>query len=187
MTESLTRRISIFLSLDEENVYDYFNPHDPAPLYKRQLGHQFQEYILNCIDSAKRSSLIRYKVICSKESDKKFADSLMHAVRRHFIVKRTLKQIEFEKFKKRSFKILGISLAIVIFLQGIYPFLFTNNELNAAFRNGLDVLSWVILWKPIDKLIFHWNPFLKELNLLDKLINAEVLVIEKHHQKVSVS
>jgi hypothetical protein len=169
MTESLTRRIRTFLSLNEENVYNYFNPHDPAPLYKRQLGNQILDYITSSISSAKRSSLIQFKVICSRAADIKFADALMHAV------------------KHRSFKILSVSLAIVIALQTTYSYLFINEILHETFHNGLEVLTWVILWKPIDKLIFHWNPFLKELSIMDKLITSEVIVIEKHKNKIPAS
>ncbi len=182
MSKSLSRRISIFISLDESTVYGYFNLHDPAPLYKRQLGHEFQEYLSNSIEAAKRNSIIRYKVICREGVEKRFADSLIHAIKRHFLVKKALKETEFSRFKKKSFRMLGISLAVVVFCQALFPVLFTDHNLNFALRNGLDVFSWVILWKPIDKLIFHWNPFLKELHLLNKLVNAETIVIEKHKQ-----
>jgi len=42
----------------------------------------------------------------------------------------------------------------------------------------MDIFSWVILWRPIDTLIFNWNPYLKEICLLDKLENAEVIRIQ---------
>jgi hypothetical protein len=40
------------------------------------------------------------------------------------------------------------------------------------------VFSWVILWRPIDKLIFHWNPYLKEISLLHKMANATVIKVK---------
>jgi hypothetical protein len=42
----------------------------------------------------------------------------------------------------------------------------------------------VILWKPIEKLIFYWNPFLKDISIFDKLTNAPtVIVAEKKTEK----
>lgn len=169
MTESLTRRISIFLSLNEENVYNYFNPHDPAPLYKRQLGIEIQDYITSFINSSRRSSHIQFKITCFREVYKKFAAVVIHVV------------------KCCSFKIRSVSLAIIIALQAAWSYLFTKEILHETFHNGLEVLTWVILWKPIDKLIFHWNPFLKELSIMDKLITSEVIVIEKHKNKIPAS
>jgi len=34
----------------------------------------------------------------------------------------------------------------------------------------------VMLWQPIDKLVFQWNPYLKEINTLNKLAKAEVII-----------
>lgn len=185
MTQSLDKRINIFLTVDQYTIYNYFNSHDPAPLYKRQLGHEFQQYIANSIEDAKRYSVIRYKVIYANDSDKRFAEPLITAIRRHFTIKKSLKQNEFQKFKRRNFILLGISLSIVMFCQGVLPSLLNyEHRLHTAFSNALDVFSWVILWKPIDKLIFQWNPYLKEIAMLDKLINADALTIDKHKEKV---
>lgn len=169
MTESLTRRISVFLSLNEENVYNHFNPHDPAPLYKRQLGNEILDCITSSVNSSKRSSHIQFTVTFFREAYIKFAVVLMYVI------------------KYCSFKMLSVSLAIVVALQTTYSYLFTNEILHETFHNGLEVLTWVILWKPIDKLIFHWNPFLKELSIIDQLITPEVIVIEKHRNKIPAS
>jgi hypothetical protein len=53
------------------------------------------------------------------------------------------------------------------------------------FSNAIDVFSWVILWKPIERLIFYWNPFLKEISLFNKMANAEVNVIENEEELVN--
>ena len=55
-----------------------------------------------------------------------------------------------------------------------------NDSIASSFHNIVDVFSWVIMWKPIDRLIFYWNPYLKDIHLLDRLANAEVVVIEKN-------
>jgi hypothetical protein len=36
----------------------------------------------------------------------------------------------------------------------------------------------VILWQPIDKLIFQWNPYLKAISLMDRLAKAETVIIQ---------
>jgi hypothetical protein len=56
------------------------------------------------------------------------------------------------------------------------PLLFNGNKIiHTGLSNSMDVFTWVILWKPIDRLIFYWNPFLKEISLLDRLQKAEVI------------
>ncbi len=185
MNKALSRRISIFLSVDSTTINDYFNPHDPAPIYKRQLRHDFIQYMLESVHSYKKYSTVTYKVTYNP-ADKNLLDPFMHAVRRHFYVREQMKKAEFERFKKSSYKLLFLSLTMVMLCQGLMPFVISeDSRLHSSLHNYLDVFSWVILWRPIDRLIFHWNPFLKELSLLHKLANAEIIAIEANKEAVT--
>jgi hypothetical protein len=181
MNNMLLKKITIFLTIDEKTIDTYFNAHDPSPLYKRQLNQDFESYITSSIVAIKRYSVLRFKLVCNRESDKQYIEPLIHAIRRHFSIQKSIKESEFVKFKKSSYKLLAFSLTIVMACQFFIVALIKNNEhLHSVFGNALDVFSWVILWKPIDKLIFFWNPFLKEISILDRLMNAEVIISEKY-------
>ncbi|MEK7225854.1 MAG: hypothetical protein AAB221_09245 [Bacteroidota bacterium] len=173
---------NIYVRLDEQTVHDYFNHHDPAPLYKRQLGHEFEQYIYNSLLTSKRNAVIKYQVICLDYADKRFVAPVTQAIRSHFNLKKFLKVEEFRKFKRRTFKLLAASLVIVLSLQALLPYLIEgmDDRMAGSLHNVVDVFSWVIMWKPIDRLIFYWNPFKKDIHLLDRLANAEVTVLEKN-------
>lgn len=181
MNTTLADTFNIYVRLDEQTVHDYFNHHDPAPLYKRQLGHEFEQYIYNSLLTSSRSTIIKYQVICLEYSDKRFIAPVTQAIRSHFSLKKYLKQKEFDKFKQRTFRLLAGSLVIVLLFQGLLSYVtgMLDERMSGAMHNTLDVFSWVILWKPIDRLIFYWNPFKKDIHLLDRLANAEVNVLEK--------
>ena len=90
-----------------------------------------------------------------------------------------MKEKEFRKFKKRAYYLLAIGLVVVMTCQGFLPYILNEeHRVHSALSNALDVFSWVILWKPIERLIFYWNPFLKDICLLDKMINAEATIVE---------
>jgi hypothetical protein len=185
MSNSLFKKINIFLKVNEQTIDEYFNANDPAPVYKRQLSQEFEEYIMNYSTSIKRYSSVTFKINCVNESDKEFIEPLVHAIRRHFSLKKSIKEDEFRKFKRRNWFFLVFSLVIVMFFQGVMPLIFNmEHRIHSAFSNALDVFSWVILWKPIEKLIFYWNPFLKEISIFDKLINATIVMVgEKKDMK----
>ena len=187
MNNMLLKKITIFLTIDEKTIDSYFNIHDPSLIYKRQLNQDFEAYIMSSIVAIKRYSAVRYKLVCNQESDKQFAEPLVHAIRRHFSIQKSIKESEFSKFKKSSYKLLAVSLAIVMLCQLLQVALIKSNEnLHSVLGNAVDVFSWVILWKPIDKLIFYWNPFLKEISIFDRLINAEIVISERHTAEMSV-
>ena len=188
MEDKLLKRITIFLTVDADTIDSYFNVHDPSPLYKRQLNQDFENYITSCIVAIKRYSVLRFKLVCKTEPDQQFVEPLIHAIRRHFSIQKSIKESEFRKFKKSSYKLLAFSLAVVMLCQFFLVTLMKHNErLHSIFGNALDVFSWVILWKPIDKLIFNWNPYLKEISIVDRLINAEVILSERYSTELTVA
>ena len=179
MSDSSTDKISIYLSVDTQTLKDYFNSHDPSPIYKRQLSHQLEQYIMNSASSAKRYSALFYKLKCGSEIDKQYAEPLMYAIRSHYTAKKIKRVKEFTRFKYRSWILLAISLIMVALFQGVVPLLLDEeNKIHAAFLNSIEIFSWVLLWRPIDVLLFYWNPHLKDICLLNKLATSEVIIIE---------
>lgn len=93
---------------------------------------------------------------------------------------REIKTTDFENFKRRTYVLLFVSLSVVMISHGLVPLLLKGEEstIHSGLSNSLDVFSWVILWKPIDRLIFYWNPFLKDISIVDKLEKGEVTLNE---------
>ena len=178
MKTSVSKKINILLSLDRDILPGYFNRQDNSPLYKRQLNTDLEQYILNSIRSARRDTTLFFKIGYRDEADAEFAEPLIYAIRRHFAESKAIAFINFENFKRRTFKLLLVSLAVVTISHGLLPLLLKGekNTIHNGLSNSLDVFSWVILWKPIDRLIFYWNPFLKELSMLAKIEKAEVIL-----------
>ena len=179
MGKSVSSNINIFISVNQVSLHDYFNTHDPAPIYKRQLSHAFELYIMNSIVAVKRHSVLSYKICSRSEDDKQYADPLVYAIRRHFAEKKSVWEAQFEKFKRRSYLLLFFSLTAVMICQGLLPLLLGSaHPMNSGLSNTLDIFSWVILWRPIDQLIFCWNPYLKEISIMNRLATGEVILVE---------
>jgi hypothetical protein len=179
MKKPSPKKINIFLSLEQDIFRGYFNSQDPAPLYKRQLSHEFELYIMTCIRTAKRDSLFSFKISYKSKHDEQYAEPLIYAIKRHFAESKAIATAAFDKFKQRTYKLLFLSLAVVMLCQCLVPFVLDEtNKIHTGLHNMMDVLCWVILWKPIERLIFYWNPFLKDISVIDRLEKAEVIIAE---------
>lgn len=167
------------MTLDQQVIDGYFNKHDPAPIYKRQLSHQFEQYIMESVAVAKRYDVVFYKFKCTTEADKQFAEPLMYAVHRHFSDKKAEKVKDFSRFKQRNWILLAVGIIVTVLCQGFLPLILDEKQsLPSGLTNSLDIFAWVLLWHPIDELIFQWNPHLKDILLLEKLGTAESIIIE---------
>lgn len=178
MTDPFTKTVNIYLKVDHQSIGEYFNENDPAPLYKRQLSYKLEQYLAMAAASVKRYSVVFYKFKCSSEIDKQYAEPLIYALRKHYAAKQAIREKEFERFKRRTWLLLAFSIALVIICQGFVMVLFDeNHNLQSGVSNIIDVFSWVVLWQPFDKLLFYWNPHLKDISTLKKLSTAEIIII----------
>lgn len=174
------KTINVYLTLDQHAIQGYFNPHDPAPIYKRQLSHQFELYIMKTVALFKKYDVIFYKFKYANEIDKQYAEPMMYAIRHHFTELKEDKIKNFKKYQRRNIIMLVASTLIVTLFHILVPMVLTSPEkgISSAVSNSLDVFSWVILWHPIDELVFNWTPHLEKIHLLSKLATAELIIIE---------
>ena len=175
-------KIDIFLSVNAEAMHQHFNKNDPSPFYKRQLSHEFEEYINRTKSRARRSTNFEYKVTCRSEDDKQYTEPLIYAIRRHFSDEMLAKQGEFERFKRRNYLVLFVGLAIILLSHITIPMVLKSADeegsIQSAILMGIDIFSWVMMWQPIDNLLFRWNGFLKEISTIKKLTEAPVIYTE---------
>jgi hypothetical protein len=172
-------KIDIFLTVSPEAVEEHFNKNDPAPLYKRQLSHEFEEYINKAKAPARRHTVFQYKITCKTEEDRQYTEPLMYAVKRHFSTVMLARQGDFERFKRRNYIILFIGLVIILFSHILIPMVIKDDGgVESAILTGVDIFSWVMMWQPIDNLLFHWNSHLKEISTIKKLTEAQVAYTE---------
>ena len=177
MSKPVSKKIDVFISVNKSTVNEYFNPHDPAPIYKRQLRRDMIAYLSDAVHNYSRHTEIRYKISCTK-NDKELVEPFMQAVRRHYQGKEQAAIKEFKKYKRRSFRLLIMSLAAMAICYSVPPLFLGHEGFGGTIMNSIECFSWVILWKPIDRLVFDWNSHLKEISLYNKLTNSEVLVME---------
>jgi hypothetical protein len=187
MSKTNSKAVNIYLSLDQASINSYFNKHDPSPIYKRQLSHQFEQYIRASVQSAKRYDPIFFKLNCANDIDQQFAEPLLYAIKRHFADRKSEEVKAFAKYKKRNYAVVGVSLIIVVLVNLLLPFIISKEVANeTGLTHLLDVFSWVIFFHPLDELLFNWNPHLKRILLMSKLTTAESIIIG-NEKKVSTA
>jgi hypothetical protein len=103
----------------------------------------------------------------------------MYAIKRHFANIMLTRQGEFERFKRRNYTVLFIGLTIILLSHILIPLVVKGeSSIELAILAGIDIFSWVMMWQPIDNLLFRWNGHLKEISTIKKLTEAEVIYTE---------
>jgi hypothetical protein len=110
--------------------------------------------------------------------DEQYADPVMYAIRGHFKEKLVSELKAFKRFKQRNYGTLGASLVIVSVLNLLLPVVMSKETAaQTGTAHFLDVFGFIIFYHPLTELLFNWNPFLKRINLINKLISGEAIIV----------
>lgn len=152
-----------------------FDALDPAPLQQRALDRNAEGYILGCAGKHRPAEPLRLRVHLP-ESLRAHAADATDAIHEHF--RRT--HAQGERYFRRRMRIGGFALAAA---SGVLAASFGLRSLlsNADGRplvqglgEGLLILGWVAMWRPVEILLFeHWESHLDHA-MLDRLASIPI-------------
>ena len=150
-----------------------FDNRDPAPFRERDLDPDLVEYL---IDSARDLGSARPIRIVFSIAEPCPPDEVENAVRAHF-------DYEIERAARRrreqlrtGWIALAIAAVAVIGLTGLGEVTEDALEgtLGAGIREALTISGWVLMWRPIDVLIYEAIPWRRERRILRALRGAAI-------------
>lgn len=77
-----------------------------------------------------------------------------------------------------AWKMFGFGFAFMLACTLLRTYLAPEevHSLMSSFREGLLIIGWVALWKPVEELLFNWGPLKRELLVWKKLARMEMKV-----------
>ena len=70
--------------------------------------------------------------------------------------------------------VLGLLILLVIFIGKQFP----EGGFSTIIREIMIILGWVIIWRPVETLLYDWRPYKREINLYGRLEKSTVEVIK---------
>lgn len=164
-------------------VSQLFDEMDPAPFRDKGLNHHLEEYL---VDSVKElpSRVLRELVLYIDHAP--FADggeTIGAAIHDHFSRRSTHLQRELRRLLRRGFVslIIGLSfLAVMLVTAQVLGRLLGELALARILREGLLIIGWVAMWKPLEILLYDWWPILAERRLFDRLSRIRVRIVAEN-------
>jgi hypothetical protein len=159
----------------------FFNEMDPAPFRDRDLDPKAEEFI---VDSSRefRSDRPLALIVHLDQQPGTAAESemLREAVHAYFleraiVTRRRLRQL---------FRVGRKSLLIAVIFLGVFSVLgdqffsrFGREGYAGVLREGLVILGWVALWRPLEIFLYDWWPIQAEAKLYDRLSTMLVQIV----------
>jgi hypothetical protein len=149
-----------------------------SPYRKRTLRSDAEEFIFEEAEALSRKTAINIKVHLAL-SEIKYKDDIATAIHRHFCYRREQSQKELKRVFQYGWRTLFIALgllAIIFSLTEIAIRFMPDNRIVLFIRESFIILGWVVLWRPLELLLYDWYPIKIKINLYYRLEDSKVEV-----------
>jgi hypothetical protein len=157
------------------NLAELFNPLDPSPLHARALASSAERYLISCAAARSAMARLRLRVHCPASLQAHESD-ISNGIHEHFRRTHALGQRAFKRRLRLGAGALAggvIVLALNVGLRGVLGDA-NGRGLGAGLAEGLLILGWVAMWRPIEILLYeHWESHLDHA-VLERLAGIPV-------------
>jgi hypothetical protein len=179
MSESTRYRIlkgTVFVELKLRQISQLFDSRDPSPFLERDLDDDAVDYIVSA--SLEHSPHIPIHVLIHLPEPAALTidpDIVIEAVHNHFSYNAELIRKKLRRAMRRAqfsfFAGLVVLFACLTMAQAYtakeYPY-------SAIIGEGLHILGWVAMWRPIDIFLYSWWPQVEMRKLFTRLSTVPV-------------
>jgi len=163
------------------DVRQLFDAMDPSPFREKDLDPNAEEYIVDSLKelpSRKPCTLVVHLDQPTGLPDE--AKLIAEAVRVHFVRRAQVFQRNLHRLMRRGVISLAIGIAFLIVIFGIVELvgkLLGEGAVALLSREGLIIVGWVAMWRPLEIFLYDWWPILGERRIRERLSRIEVKVI----------
>jgi hypothetical protein len=152
-----------------------FDNRDPAPFRERDLDPALAAYLLDAGEDL--VAHVEIAVVFWLEHEPPH-DELEHAYRGHFqhLLLRQRRQRRRSRRTGLVTLLLGIVLVVALFTLAQLIGAAVPGSIGAGLKEGLVISSWVVLWRPVELLVYGWIPVRRERRIVERLLAATVSV-----------
>ena len=158
-----------------QTVEQIFDNRDPAPFRERDLDPDLADLLLDAGEDL--FSAGRYKVIFWLDKPCQ-PHEIESAFRAHF--EYTIERLRRTRQRRRRVGqvslLIGLVLVVALLALAQVVASGVGGAVGAGLREGLVISCWVVLWRPIEILVYDWIPMRYERRVAAKLLAAPVEV-----------
>jgi hypothetical protein len=156
------------------------NSFDPSPFNNRDLDDMAADYIIESAEEAGTRGPLGLVIDLPKDqSERDLAQNLPSALQNFF----TFRASRARHQLKEMFRLGRLSLAIGLAVLGVCMLVIQlleisqkQSTISQMTEQGLFILGWVAIWRPLEIFLYDWWPLKKRIDILDRLSAATVQI-----------
>ena len=156
-------------------IEQMFDNRDPAPFRERDLDPDLAEYLLDAGEDLLASDRIHVVFWVDKPCVPTEIEEAFHA---HFqyMISRAARARRRRRRTGQVALVLGVILVVVLLSLSRLVGRLVPGTLGTGLGEGLVISSWVVLWRPVESLVYDWIPARHERKVAEKMLGAHIEV-----------
>jgi hypothetical protein len=162
-----------------------FNSFDPSPFHERDLDREAEDYIVGSAEEAPRQRPL--SLVIHLPADQMPAAGLPdQAIHNYFAYRRDQESRRLRLLFRdgRLALITGLTFLFCCVLLRELASSFGNDAASEIFGEGMLIIGWVAMWRPLEIFLYEWVPIRRRCRILAKLAQMAVIVQPKREQQI---
>jgi hypothetical protein len=156
-------------------VEQIFNPMDPTPLEDRSLNPEVADWIEEWAEDLDRDQPITLEVMVADQRLAGREEAIATGIHNHFEYREWQSARQLSKLMREGRLSLVIGVAAIFGFNGAAHVIGrSTNPLLEVLHEGLLVVGWVSMWKPMEIFLYSWWPIRREVRACRRLAEADV-------------
>ncbi len=155
---------------------DLFDEHDPAPYMVRDLDSSIMDYISGCVLEITPEFVGKLRIFTEDFLDLDKQDVFTKSIRDFFALKAHMERIKLQQVFKRG--LFSLVIGLIFLNSAIFASFYIQNKSpefwTSFLKEGLHLLGWVSMWKPINLFLYDWWEPLQDMKIYKKLSKVDV-------------
>lgn len=170
------RRIELRL----RELAQLFDSFDPAPFHEKDLDRDAEEFIVSWAREFPADAPLVFRLHLPPDQRRFEPEKTVQvAIANYFAYRAGIARLDVRRTLQQGRGSLGVGLAFLIaclllrsVLRSLQP-----HELLRFVDEGLLILGWVAMWRPLELLLYDWWPLLRRKRTYDNLARMRVEVL----------
>ncbi len=155
-----------------------FNSLDPSPFHEKELDRDAEEYIVGSVDEVPLQTALALVIQLPAHQPESGTAQVQDAVHNHFIYRLTeaRRRLRFQFREGRIALLIGLVFLGLCVAIREFVFVPSQGPVGQMLAEGLLILGWVAMWRPIQIFLYDWWPIRHQMRLYAKLTTMPVIV-----------
>lgn len=160
----------LLIDLKLKSLSQIYSSFDPSPFHERDLDDNAADYIEDSMLELRNHSHVKLVIHLPEKPSENDQTLLREAIHNYFAYRARVTRLQLKEQLRFGRISLVVGVLFLITCFQISTFLRADTEtFSMIVWEGLIIIGWVMLWRPLDIFLYEWWPLLSKVRLYERL------------------